>query len=210
MTSLAEKLSAFKLVPVVVINDVKNAVPLARTLLENGCGCIEVTFRTDAAAEAVAAVANDVPEMLVGAGTLLSPEQVVRAKDAGATFGVAPGFDPLVVEAAKKNNFPFVPGIATAGEMSRALSLGCTLLKFFPAEAAGGTKLLKSLLAAFRHTSVRIMPTGGINAGNIGEWLKIPEVVACGGSWICESSLIESGDWKEIGLRTKEALANLA
>ncbi|MCD8283320.1 MAG: bifunctional 4-hydroxy-2-oxoglutarate aldolase/2-dehydro-3-deoxy-phosphogluconate aldolase [Opitutae bacterium] len=209
MDQLAEKLSSFKLVPVVVINDAKKAVPLAHALLENGCGCMEITFRTDSAAEAVSAIANGVPEMLVGAGTLLTPAQVVRAKAAGATFGVAPGFDPVVVKAAQENALPFVPGVSTAGEISRALSLGCKFLKFFPAEAAGGVKMLKALMGAFRHTNVRIMPTGGINAANIGEWLKIPEVVACGGSWICESALIKSENWQEVGRRTREALSNL-
>lgn len=209
MNTLLEKLSAVKLVPVVVIHDADKAVPLAKALLDNGCGCMEITFRTPAAVEAIARISRKLPGMLVGAGTLLAPEQARAARQAGASFGVAPGFDPQVVKAAVALDFPFVPGVSTASEMSQALSLGCLFQKFFPAEAAGGVKMLQSLLAAFRHTGVRIMPTGGVNAGNIASWLEIPEVAACGGSWMCESSLIQAGDWEEIGRRTREALKAL-
>ncbi len=209
MNSLIEQLSAVKLVPVVVLNDAAYAVPLARTLLENGCPCMEITFRTAAAADAIAAIFREVPEMLVGAGTLLTPEQVEQAQLAGATFGVAPGFDPAVVAKAQELDFPFVPGISTASEMSQALAMGCVFQKFFPAEAAGGVNMLKSLMGAFRHTGIRIMPTGGVNAANMGAWLSIPEVVACGGSWMCESALIQAGNWAEIGRRTAQALSNL-
>lgn len=209
MKEILTALSALKLVPVVVLNDVEKAVPLARTLVENGCNCIEITFRTAAAEESIARIAKEVPEMLIGAGTLLTPDQVVRAKKAGATFGVAPGFDPVVVKAAQEDALPFAPGIATATEACQALTMGCIFQKFFPAEPAGGTKLLKAILAAIRHTGIRIMPTGGINAGNIVNWLAIPEVVACGGSWICEPALIDAEDWEEIGRRTREALASI-
>lgn len=209
MKTLLNRLCAIKIVPVVVLQDVEKAVPLAQTLLDSGCGCMEITFRTPAAAASIARIVKEVPEMLVGAGTLLTPEQVRQAHEARASFGVAPGFDPLVVKAAGELDFLFVPGIATASEMSQALSLGCLFQKFFPAEAAGGVNMLKSLLAAFRHTGVRIMPTGGINAGNIGTWLEIPEVVACGGSWMCETSLIQQNNWQEVGTRTRQALAAL-
>lgn len=209
MKTLLNRLCAIKIVPVVVLQDVEKAVPLAQTLLDSGCGCMEITFRTPAAASSIARIVKEVPEMLVGAGTLLTPEQVREAHEAGASFGVAPGFDPLVVKAAGELDFLFVPGIATASEMSQALSLGCLFQKFFPAEAAGGVNMLNSLLAAFRHTGVRIMPTGGINAGNIGLWLEIPEVVACGGSWMCETSLIQQNNWQEVGTRTRQALAAL-
>lgn len=166
MKTLLEKLSAIRLVPVVVIHDADKAVPLAKALLDNGCACMEITFRTPAAAEAIARISREVSGMLVGAGTLLTPEQAQAACRAGASFGVAPGFDPQVVKAAAGMDFLFVPGVSTASEMSQALSLGCLFQKFFPAETAGGVRMLKSLLAAFRHTGVRIMPTGGINAGN--------------------------------------------
>lgn len=172
MNTLLEKLSAIRLVPVVVINDAEKAVPLARALMDNGCGCMEITFRTAAAAEAIARISREVPDMLVGAGTLLTPEQVEQARHAGASFGVAPGFDPLVVKAASALGFPFVPGVSTASEMSQALSLGCLFQKFFPAEAAGGVKMLKSLLGAFRHTGVRIMPTAAFMPATSAPGLK--------------------------------------
>ncbi len=209
MNTLTEQLEKIKLVPVVVLNDVAHAVPLAKTLMENGCPCMEVTFRTEAAAESIAAIFREVPGMLIGAGTLLTPEQVEQAQLAGATFGVAPGFDPAVVAKAQELDFPFVPGISTASEMSQALAMGCKFQKFFPAEAAGGTAMLKSLMGAFRHTGIRIMPTGGVNAVNMRSWLSIPEVVACGGSWMCEASLIKAENWEEIGRRTAQAIAEL-
>lgn len=130
--------------------------------------------------------------MLVGAGTLLTPEQAQAACRGGASFGVAPGFDPQVVKAAAGMDFLFVPGVSTASEMSQALSLGCLFQKFFPAETAGGVRMLKSLLAAFRHTGVRIMPTAALTRATSAPGLEIPEVAACGGSWICESPLIEA------------------
>lgn len=209
MDSLIERLSSIGLVPVVVLDDASQALPLAETLLASGCPCMEITFRTTAAAAAVSAIASHFPEMLLGAGTLLEPDQASRAHDAGAAFGVAPGFDPEVANRARAIGLPFVPGVSTASEMSRALALGGRLLKFFPAETLGGVKLLKALLGAFRHTGVRVMPTGGINADNIGSWLQIPEVAACGGSWVCEPKLIRSGDWREISRRTSEAVQSL-
>ncbi len=204
---ITSQLSELKLVPVVVIENPDHAVPLARTLMENGCDAIEITFRTEAALAAVARIAREVPGMLVGAGTLLTVKQMKQAQEAGATFGVAPGFDPALITAAHECGFAFIPGVATASEMGRAVAMNCALVKFFPAEAAGGIQMVKALLGAFRHTGVRIMPTGGINASNIADWLAVPEVVACGGSWICEASLIASENWEEIGKRTREALA---
>lgn len=210
MNTLLEKLSAIRLVPVVVINDAEKAVPLARALMDNGCGCMEITFRTAAAAEAIARISREVPDMLVGAGTLLTPEQVEQARHAGASFGVAPGFDPLVVKAASALGFPFVPGVSTASEMSQALSLGCLFQKFFPAEAAGGVKMLKSPAGEPSGTrACASCPRAAFMPGNIGSWLEIPEVAACGGSWICEPSLIQSSEWEEIGRRTREALRAL-
>ncbi len=209
MNTLTEQLERIKLVPVVVLNDVAHAVPLAKTLLENGCPCMEVTFRTEAAAESIAAIFREVPGMLIGAGTLLTPEQVEQAQLAGATFGVAPGFDPAVVAKAKELDFPFVPGISTASDMSQALAMGWVFHKFLPEVAAVDTAMHKSLMGAFRHTGIRIMPTGGVNAANMDAWLSIPEVVACGGSWMCEPALIQAENWVEIGRRTAEAISNL-
>lgn len=203
---ITTKLTELKLVPVVVIENPDHAVPLARTLMDNGCCAIEITFRTEAAPAAIARISREVPGMLTGAGTLLTVKQLEQAQEAGASFGVSPGFDPAIVTAADNNGFAFIPGVATASEMGRAIAMNCLTLKFFPAEAAGGVAMLKALLGAFRHTGLRIMPTGGINAGNINNWLALPEVVACGGSWICEAPLIAAENWAEIGKRTREAL----
>lgn len=196
-----------KIVPVIVIENVNDAVPLARALVEGGLPVIEITFRTTAAPEAIAAIRREVPEAIVGAGTLLTPESVKAAKEAGAVFGVAPGFDPLIIAAAKEECLPFCPGVATASELSQAISAGFKLVKFFPAEAAGGAKMIKNLLGAFRFTGVKFMPTGGVNLANLADYLEIPEVVCCGGTWIVPKAALASGDWQAISTLAAEAAA---
>ena len=196
--SIVETLGRAGVVPVIVIEKEEQAVPLARALVAGGLDVLEVTFRTKAAAGAIAAIRREVPEAVVGAGTLLTPQMVREAKEAGAVFGVAPGFDPAVVSAAKELELPFCPGIATASELSQALGAGCTLVKFFPAEAAGGTKMIKNLLGAFRFTGVKFMPTGGINPENLEDYLAIPEVVACGGTWLVPKDALAVGDYARI------------
>lgn len=207
--NLLQSLQSVKLVPVVVLQDINHAEPLAEALITGGINCMEITFRTDVAAEAIARIAKKFPDMILGAGTLLTPEQVKQAHTAGAHFGVAPGYDPSVVAAANVLNFPFIPGVSTASEMSQALAQGCIIQKFFPAAQAGGIPMLKALMGAFRHTGIRIMPTGGIDGITVKDWLTIPEVVACGGSWMCNANLIESKRWKEIAERSAHALETL-
>ena len=168
---IIETLKKAGVVPVIVIEDEAKAVPLARALVKGGLPVLEVTFRTKAAAGAIARIKAEVPEAVVGAGTLLTPEQVRAAVAAGAAFGVAPGFDPVVMAAAKEAGLPMVPGIATASELSQALTAGAPMVKFFPAEAAGGVKMIKNLLGAFRSTGVKFMPTGGINLSNLKDYL---------------------------------------
>ena len=185
-------------VPVIVIEREDQAVPLARALAAGGLSVLEVTFRTAAAAGAIAAIRRDVPEAVVGAGTLLTVEQVRAAKKAGAAFGVAPGFDPVIVDEAKSQLLPFCPGVATASEFSQALTAGCSTLKFFPAEAAGGVKMIKNLLGAFRSAGVRFMPTGGVSAGNLAEYLSVPEVICCGGTWVVPKDALAAGDYAAI------------
>ena len=202
---IAEILGAAGVVPVIVIEREEQAVPLARALVAGGLPVLEVTFRTQAAAGAIAAIRREVPEAVVGAGTLLTVEQVRAAKIAGAAFGVAPGFDPAIVEEAKRQNLPFCPGIATASELSQALTAGCEVVKFFPAEAAGGVKMIKNLLGAFRSTGVRFMPTGGINAANLADYLAVPEVLCCGGTWIVPKDALASGDYAMIEKLASEA-----
>lgn len=200
-------LAGARVVPVIVIDDEAQAVPLAKALVEGGLCAVEITFRTKAAPAAIAAIRREVPEATVGAGTLLTPESVKAAKDAGASFGVAPGFDPLIVAAAEEAQLPFCPGIATASELSQAISAGFRLVKFFPAEAAGGAKMIKNLLGAFRFTGVKFMPTGGVNLANLSDYLAIPEVACCGGTWIAPKDKMAAGDWRSITELAAEAAA---
>ena len=179
---------------------------LAEALLAGGLDIMEITFRTAAAEASIRRIAARFPEVLVGAGTLLEKEQVERAKGAGATFGLAPGLNPATVVAAREAALPFSPGVMTPGEVENALALGCKLLKFFPAETAGGVGMLKALAGPYAHTGVKFIPTGGINFANLKGYLSLPVVAAIGGSWMVEKSLINEGKWAEITRLTKEAL----
>lgn len=198
------------IVPVIVIEKAEQAVPLAKALVGGGLPVLEVTFRTAAAPAAIEAISREVPEAVVGAGTLLDESMVRRAKAAGAVFGVAPGFDPAVVAAAKDVDLPFCPGIATASELSQALTAGCRMVKFFPAEAAGGVKMIKNLLGAFRFTGVKFMPTGGVKPDNVGDYLAVPEIVCCGGTWLVPKDALAAGDWAAIRKLAAEAAAIVA
>ena len=204
---IREVLKRSGVVPVIVIEEEAKAVPLARALVKGGLGVLEVTFRTKAAAAAIRAIRAEVPEAMVGAGTLVTPEMARAAFEAGAAFGVAPGFDPAVVNAAKELGLPFVPGIATASELSQALTAGLRIVKFFPAEAAGGVKMIKNLLGAFRFTGVEFMPTGGISLANLRDYLAVPEVLCCGGTWVAPKDAIARCDWAAIESLAAEAAA---
>jgi 2-dehydro-3-deoxyphosphogluconate aldolase/(4S)-4-hydroxy-2-oxoglutarate aldolase len=203
---ITNRLAKSRLVPVVVLKDAAGAEPLAEALLRAGLDVIEITFRTAAGAEAIKRIAAKYPQMLVGAGTLLDTEQVQRAKDMGATFGVAPGLNQAVVEKANAIGLPFMPGIMTPSELEQALGLGCKAVKFFPAMPAGGPAMVKGMLGAYRHTGIRFMPTGGVDRKNMTDWLAIPEVVAVGGSWMVEPALLDKGDWAEVEKRSREAV----
>ena len=205
--NMIETLGKAGIIPVIVIEKEEQAVPLAKALVERGLPVLEVTFRTKAAAAAIAAIRKEVPEAVVGAGTVLTVEMLKAAKAAGAVFGVAPGFDPVVIDAAKAEGLPFCPGIATASELSQALTAGCRMVKFFPAEAAGGVKMIKNLLGAFRFTGVKFMPTGGVNLSNVGDYLAVPEIVCCGGTWIVPKDALAAGDWAAIGRLAADASA---
>jgi len=205
--NMIETLGKAGIIPVIVIEKEEQAVPLAKALVKGGLPVLEVTFRTAAAAAAIAAIRREVPEAIVGAGTLLTVEQLKAAKAAGAVFGVAPGFDPVVVNAAKAEGLPFCPGIATASELSQALTAGCGMVKFFPAEAAGGVKMIKNLLGAFRFTGVKFMPTGGINLQNVAEYFSVPEIICCGGTWVVPKDALKAGDWAAIEKLASEAAA---
>ncbi len=204
---IVETLKSAGIIPVIVIEDEAKAVPLAKALVDGGLPVLEVTFRTKAAAGAIAKIRAEVSGAVVGAGTLLTKDQVKAAKEAGAVFGVAPGFDPAIVSYAQEVGLPMVPGVATASELSQALTAGVPMVKFFPAEAAGGVKMIKNLLGAFRFTGVKFMPTGGINAQNVKDYLAVPEIVACGGTWIVPKDALAAGDWEKIRSLAAEAAA---
>lgn len=192
-----------KILPVVVLEDAAGAEPLANALLDGGLRAVEVTFRTDAAAAAIEAMAGR-SELLVGAGTVLSPAQVDQAVQAGAKFVVTPGFGPAVVKRCQELGVPVFPGVATATEIQQALDAGLDTVKFFPAEQLGGVPMLKALSAPFR--SVKFVPTGGVNVSNIASYLSVPSVLAVGGTWMVAPELLAAGDWAEVTARTKAAL----
>ena len=204
---MAEALGSAGIIPVIVIEDVGKAVPLARALVKGGLPVLEVTFRTSCAAEAIAKIKAEVPDAILIAGTVLTLKQLVAAKGAGAEACVAPGFDPAVVKAANELGMPFCPGVATASELSQALALGCRMVKFFPAESAGGVKYIKDLLGAFRWTGVKFMPTGGVKLSNVGDYLAVPEIVCCGGTWIAPKDAIAAEDWTAIEKLASDAAA---
>lgn len=205
--NMIEKLGNAGIIPVIVIEDIAKAVPLAKALAKGGLPVLEVTFRTSCAAEAIKKIKAEVEGAAVIAGTVLTVEQLNSARAAGAEACVAPGFDPAIVSAAKEAGMPFCPGVATASELSQALSLGCKFVKFFPAESAGGVKYIKDLLGAFRFTGVKFMPTGGVNLSNVMNYLSVPEIICCGGTWIAPKAAVEDGDWELITKLAKEAAA---
>ena len=202
---IVQRLSKCGVVAVLVVDDVQDAVPLAQALLDGGIDAMELTLRTPAAIDALVAVGKQVPDMLAGIGTILQPDQVQQVFDAGAAFGVAPGMNPRVVEAAQKIGLPFAPGITTPSELESALEFGCRDVKFFPAEPSGGLKYLKSMAAPYAHLGVRFVPLGGLTQDNVGTYLADPLVLAVGGSWLAPRDLIRSGDWLTIRNRANVA-----
>jgi len=195
-----------RVVPVVVIDRAEDAVPLAEALTAGGVDVIEITFRTPAAEQSIRNVRQACPAMLVGAGTVLDVAQLQRAADAGAQFGVAPGLNEAVVTKSIALKIPFIPGVMTASEVEHGLALGCKLQKFFPAEPAGGVKMLKALAGPYAHTGVKFIPLGGVNAGNARDYLEVEIVAAIGGSWMVERTLIAEKKWSTITSLTAEAV----
>ena len=190
-----KRLAAEKIVPVIKLQTPDSAVPLAKALSEGGINVAEVTFRTDAAAESIKRIREDFPQILVGAGTVLTIENAKKAEDAGASFIVAPGFNPKIVEYCLSRNIPVVPGVNSPSQVEQAMELGLNVLKFFPAELSGGIMMLKTLGTVY---NISFMPTGGLSEANFIEYLSLPNVTACGGSWMVKAELIESGNFDEI------------
>ena len=198
-----EQFSKIGIIPVVVLDDPKDAAPLAKVLCENGLPCAEVTFRTSAAEESIRIMSREFPNMLVGAGTVLTKEQADRAMNAGAKFIVSPGLDPKIVQYCIDNSVPVTPGTQTPSEMEQALELGLKVVKFFPAENAGGLAMIKAVAAAY--VDLKFMPTGGINAKNVRDYLAYNRIIACGGSWMVKKDLVSAGEWDKIAALVKEA-----
>ena len=200
-----EKIAEFGVVPVIAIDSAEQALPLADALIAGGLPLAEITFRTEAAAETIRQIAKNRPQMLVGAGTVLTPATVAAARDAGAAFAVAPGLNARVVGSARALNLPFVPGTANPSDVEIGLELGCKLLKFFPAEALGGAKLLSAIYAPYKHTGVKFMPTGGVTADNLESYLSLNAVAAVGGTWLAKNADIAAGNWDAIADRCRAA-----
>ncbi|MGN1320069.1 MAG: bifunctional 4-hydroxy-2-oxoglutarate aldolase/2-dehydro-3-deoxy-phosphogluconate aldolase [Acutalibacteraceae bacterium] len=204
MENLIKKISDIGVVPVIKIDDAKDAVPLAAALKKGGLCCAEVTFRTDAAEEAIRLIAKEYPDFLIAAGTVLTPKQADAAMNAGASFIVSPGLNPIVVKHCVEKGYPVIPGVCTPSEVEQAMSLGLTYLKFFPAEAAGGVKMIKAMAAPY--TKIKFMPTGGIGPKNLADYLNCKAIFACGGSWMVPSDKIADGKFDEIEQLTREAV----
>ena len=205
MKQISEDIARYGVVPVVVLNDPAEALPVADALLKGGLPVAEVTFRTDAAEEAIRIISKERPAMLVGAGTVLTVDQVDRAVAAGAKFIVCPGFDPEIVDYCIGKNIPVFPGCTTASEVAWGVKRGLSVLKFFPAEQCGGVATIKALCAAY--VGVKFMPTGGIGPKNLKDYLSCDKIVCCGGSWMVKGDLIKAGKFDEIERLSREAVA---
>jgi 2-dehydro-3-deoxyphosphogluconate aldolase / (4S)-4-hydroxy-2-oxoglutarate aldolase len=200
------RIAQLGVVPVIAIENVDAAIPLADALIEGGLPVVEITFRTAAAADVIRKLAKERPQLIVGAGTVLTAANVDAAKSSGAVFAVAPGLNPQTVKYAQSVGLPFMPGIATPSDIEMGLSLGCKLLKFFPAESNGGVGMLEALSAPYKHAGVRFMPTGGVNPTNLESYLKLGIVAAVGGTWIAKAEDLANENWAEIRNRCKAAL----
>lgn len=200
-----EKVIETGIVPVVVLNDVKDAIPLANALLKGGIDLMEITFRTECAAECISVISKEVPDMIVGAGTVINVEQAERAVKNGAKFIVSPGLDEDVVRWAIDHEIPVIPGTVTPSEIMRAIALGLKVVKFFPADVYGGNKAIKALSAPFGQ--IKFLPTGGVSEANLKEFIENKAVCAVGGSWICKKDDIANGEWDKITSISKNAIA---
>ena len=202
---IIEKLRQLKVVPVIAVDDAQDILPLVKTLSDNGLPVAEITFRSAAGEEAIRLTRQHFPDVLIAAGTVLTPAQVVAAKNAGADCIVTPGFNPNIVKLCQELELPITPGVNNPMAIEAALELGIHAVKFFPAEASGGVKMIKALLGPY--SNLQIMPTGGISPANIKDYLAIPNVVACGGSWFVDKALIKAKNWDEIGRLVREIVA---
>ncbi|WP_435247153.1 bifunctional 4-hydroxy-2-oxoglutarate aldolase/2-dehydro-3-deoxy-phosphogluconate aldolase [Vibrio sp. nBUS_14] len=203
MTTLNEQLTSLKVIPIIAINRAEDAIPLGKALVENGIPCAEITLRTECAIEAIRIMRKEFPDMLIGSGTVLTNEQVDASIEAGVDFIVSPGFNPRTVQYCIDKGVAIVPGVNNPSLVEQAMEMGLRTLKFFPAEPSGGTGMLKALTAVY---PVKFMPTGGVSLKNVDEYLSIPSVLACGGTWMVPTNLIDEGKWDELGKLVRDAV----
>ncbi len=201
MSTLEQRLADIKVVPVIAIKDASKAAKLAQVLIENGLPCAEITFRTEQAADAIKAMRAAFPNMLIGSGTVLTKEQVDQSIEAGVDFVVSPGFNPTTVKYCQERDVAIVPGVNNPSLVEQAMEMGLKTLKFFPAEPSGGVSMLKALTAVY---PVQFMPTGGVSPKNVKDYLAIPSVVACGGTWMVPNDLIDNEKWDELATLVKQ------
>lgn len=204
--AITKKIEEAAIVAVLVVDDAADAVPLAKALLRGGVDVIELTLRTPAAFDALSKIKAETPEITAGIGTILTPEQVKDAKGRGAAFGVAPGYNPAVLDAAKKFALPYAPGVSTASEIETAYGKGCRTLKLFPIESLGGLSYLKNVNAPYAHLGIRYIPLGGVGIGNLKAYLENEAVLAVGGSWLAPRKLINEKAWDRISKNCEEAI----
>lgn len=203
---LVAKMESSGVVPVIAIESTELALPMADALVKGGLPVAEITFRTAAAAEVIALLKKERPGLFLGAGTITSVDQLVRAQECGAVFGVSPGFNAEVVKKSIEIDFPLFPGVLTPSEIEQGLSLGLKIMKYFPAEASGGILMLKAVSAPYNHLGVRFIPTGGVNIKNIEDYLNLPQVLVCGGTWIAKKDVISEERWDEIEKNAAEVV----
>ncbi len=206
MTTLNAQLANLKVIPVIAINRAEDAIPLGKALVENGMPCAEITLRTECAIEAISIMRKTYPDMLIGAGTVLTTEQVDASINAGVDFIVSPGFNPRTVQYCIDKGVAIVPGVNNPSLVEQAMEMGLRTLKFFPAEPSGGTAMLKALTAVY---PVKFMPTGGVSLKNVDAYLSIPSVLACGGTWMVPTNLIDEGKWDELGKLVRDAVGHV-
>ncbi len=204
--AIVEALGNVKVVPVLAIEKVEDGVKMCEILSRCGLKAAEVTFRTKAAEGIIKEAAIQFPDLVLGAGTVLNKDDLHRAFNAGAKFAVAPGFNPVIVEEAIKSGYPFFPGFCTPSELEQIMQFGITMVKFFPAEAMGGTKMLSNIIAPYKHLGIHIMPTGGVNTGNLGDYLSIPQIACAGGTWVGKADDINAGNWDKIETIVKDTV----
>jgi len=204
---LKERMWQIGVVPVIAIESPELALPMADALIEGGLAVAEITFRTEAAADVISALKKQRPDILLGAGTILTVENLKKAVACGAAFGVSPGLNPEIVKKAIEMDFPFFPGVVTPSEIEQGLGLGTNVLKFFPSEASGGTAMIKALAAPYAHLGIKFIPTGGVNTKNLEEYLVLPQVLSVGGSWIAKKDMITEKRWDDIKKYAREASA---